>query len=148
MKIGPGVWLKVPLVHNVKSQSVRLRVATGSVQTITSRDGITITLRIVVGFTIQDIIKLYDSLDHPDLTIMNIAMGEISDVVAKGDKAELTPSSIQTKVEERLNATEYGLKFEYIRITNYAIVKTYRLIGDHNYIEGQLNMDQTPTPPR
>lgn len=139
--LAPGMWFKIPFVHNVRVQSVRLRVITCGLQTVTSKDGTTITVRLVIGFSIEDIAKLYNSLDSPDLTMANFAMGETADLIARRTTNECKPETIQDMVKSKLTEQSYGLKLEYVKVTNFAIVRTYRLMGDHHWNEGNLNME-------
>lgn len=145
VEMTPGVWLAVPFIHRIFVQSTRLRVTQAAMQTLTSKDGVTISLRISFGFEISNIVDLYNSLDHPDMTLSNIAMSEAADIVAGNNSKILTPGYIQKAIIDKLNGTKYGLKFEDVRVINYAIVRTYRLIGDGGtYVEGSFDMNRVP----
>lgn len=132
-----GVYLKVPILHTVYVQEKRLRVVTMPIQTLSTKDGFAVTISCSVGYSISDIIKLYNTLYQPDLTIMNICAGKISEFICSRKLEECLPDAIETYVSGTLVKTNYGLEFDNIKVINYASVKTYRLIQDHtNLWEG------------
>ena len=142
-KVEKGVYFKIPYFDSVYIQESRLRVIPLSVQTLTTKDLKTITLNGAVGYSIESIEELYKSLYHPESTIANIVMSEISDFIYGKNLNDITPKSIQKNVFEKLNSHQYGLKFEYFKITNFAVVRTYRLIQDHSWVDETLKMDET-----
>lgn len=129
----PGTHFRIPLLDSVYIQTTRLRVISMAPCTVTSRDNQTITFVACLGYSIIDIEKLYDTLYQPERTVSNIALSGISDYISTNDRADCTPRKIQEALEIKLGALSYGLKFDYIRITGYAIVKTFRLIQDQHW---------------
>lgn len=129
-KLNKGIYFRIPYFDSVYIQESRLRVASLPIQTLTSKDLKTITLNSSVGYSITSIETLYNTLYHPETTIQNMAMSEIADFIFKSNLNDINPHSIEVAVLEKLNATKYGLKFEYFRITNFAVVRTFRLIQD------------------
>ena len=71
-----------------------------------------------------------------------MAMSEVAEFVFENDIKDISPKIIEVKVLEKLNAGNYGLKFEYFRLTSFAIVSTYRLIQDQSWIAEGLNMSE------
>lgn len=140
----PGFWVTLPLIHRTYIQSIRLRVMDGSVQTLTTKDGLTVTMAMCVGYTISDVVKLYETLQEPGNTIANIAQGEAAQVISTRKGSELSPSGIERIVTDKLNESDFGIRFDYCKITTFAMVKTYRLIGDKHYISSDINMNPTP----
>lgn len=128
----PGIWVKLPVIHRVYIQSVRLRVIDTPIQTVTTKNGSSMTIRMSIGYEISDIVKLFNSIHQIVETVSNIAQGAASTVISESD---LEPQSIQIQnaVVESLKGLDYGLSFCYVRITTYAKVRTFRLIGDHNW---------------
>jgi len=53
-----------------------------------------------------------------------------------------TDDDIEKRALKALNEKDYGIKFEYFKITNFAIVRTYRLIQDSTYSWEGLKMDE------
>ncbi len=132
--LNEGVYLKLPLIHTVFTQEKRLRVLNLPIQTITSRDGLPLTISCSVGYCIEDIIKLYNTLYHPDMTIGNIVASNISTYVSNIQLKDCSPKGIEDSVNSSIGKTDYGLKFEYIKVINFASVKTFRLIQDQSYL--------------
>lgn len=83
-----------------------------------------------IGYEITDIVKLFNTIHQPVETISNIAEGAVSKSILIKD---YTPTEIESFVMEELRKNDYGLSFSYVRVTTYARVRTFRLIGDHNW---------------
>lgn len=136
-----GIYFRIPYFDSVYIQESRLRVTEMSIQTLTSKDLKTITLNSSFGYSIVNINTLYNTLYQPEKTLQNIAMSEIADYIWTHSLNEITPELIESSVMSKLSANDYGLKFEYFRITNFAVVRTYRLIQDQSWISEGLKMD-------
>jgi len=137
-----GIYFKLPYFDSVYVQENRLRVSEMPMQTLTSKDDKTITLNSSFGYSISDLEKLYQTLFQPETTLKNIAMSTIAEVIFNNDLQLISPSGIERKVLEKLRADDYGIKFEYFKITNFAIVKTFRLIQDQSWTEEKLNLEK------
>ncbi len=141
-KLKGGVYFRIPYLDNVFVQEMRLRVVDAPVQTCMTSDLKTITLKSAIGYTIKDVYKLYNTLYHPETSILNIAMAEIAQSVFIQECANITPQDIEKKVLEKLKEQDYGIDFDYFKITSYAAVRTYRLIQDTTYSWEGLKMDE------
>lgn len=136
-----GIYFRIPYFDSLYIQENRLRVASMPVQTLTSKDLQTITMNGAIGYTISDIKTLYHTLFHPETTIANLTMSEVAEFIFNNKLADITPSEIENAVLKKLNADNYGLDFEYFRITNFAVVRSYRLIQDQSWISEGLTMN-------
>jgi hypothetical protein len=67
-------------------------------------------------------------------------MSAIAEIAAAGNQQDATPAAIETKALEALKAGDWGLKFEHVKVTGYAIVRTYRLIQDGHWLPSGLDM--------
>lgn len=132
-----GVHLKIPFVDLVAKQSVRLRIISIPPQTISTRDGHSLTIGILIGYKIVDVLKLYDSLHHAQDTITSIAIGAVSDFVIARDKVECAPDQLTQYVRDNVDLEQYGLGDTTVNISTFAFVRTYRIISG----EGQLYFD-------
>lgn len=141
-KLTGGIYFRLPYFDSIFIQENRLRVASMPIQTLTSKDLKTITINGAVGYIITDIEKLYQTLFHPETTIANITMSEVADFIFKNKLDDINPNSIENAVLSKLNSDDYGLKFEYFRITNFAVVRTFRLIQDQSWISEGLSMNE------
>lgn len=142
LKLHGGIYLRIPYLDSIYIQETRLRVASLPIQTLTSKDLKTVTISGSIGYSITDLETLYNSLYHPETTISNMAMSEMSDFVFKNNMADINPAKIEEAVLAKLNAEDYGLKFEYFKVTSFAVVRTLRLIQDQSWLSEGLDMDQ------
>lgn len=140
-EVSGGIYFKLPYFDNVFVQESRLRVASLPIQTITTKDGQTITISASLGYSVKSIKKLYETLYHPETTIGNIAMSTLSDYVFNNNISDISPLKIESIIIEKLLKEDYGLIFEYFKITNFAVVKTFRLIQDQSWSYEGLKMD-------
>ena len=136
----PGLHFKIPYFDSVYVQEVRLRIVSMPTQTITTKDGLTITLSAAIGYSITDIQKLYLTLFHPETTIKNMAMSYISDYISNNNYKDINLADIETSTNEHLKKLDYGIDFSYLKLTNFAQVRTYRLIQDRNWFSEGLQM--------
>lgn len=133
-KLTKGIFFKLPYFDSVYVQEVRLRVREMPMQTLTSKDGKTLTINSSMGYSIHDIEKLYNTLYRPEMTLQSIAMSGIAEVVSETNIDDISPKLLEKKVIGKLKADDYGLTYEFFKVSNFAIVQTYRLIQDQSWI--------------
>lgn len=145
-KLDSGTHFKIPIFDRFYVQSVRLRITGLSKQTMTTLDGKTITMCGNVGYCIEDIVKLYNTIHHAEDTIHSMAKGAIAQYVSQHNIDECTPGIIEQKASDKLDLKKYGIDCGRIYIVEFAVVPTIRLIGDTmpytNMIGTALNTDQ------
>ena len=129
----PGVHLRIPYADSIYRQTMRLRFCMMGVQTLSTRDGKTITLSASVGYRIADVWKLYNTLHHAEETIRQLTMSEIARFVQAHLVIDCTPATIEKTVSDTLRLDQYGIAAEGIRLIDFAVVKTYRLINEQRY---------------
>lgn len=139
-KLEKGIYFRIPYFDSVYVQESRLRVVEMPIQTLTSKDLKTVTINSSFGYSITDVEKLYDTLYHPESTLQSIAMSEVASFIFGKNLEDVTPQSLEEYVLNKLNEEDYGISFEYFRITNFAVVRTYRLIQDQSWVGESLNM--------
>lgn len=123
-----GVHVRIPLVDVVYKQSVRRRYSRLSTQTLTTRDERTVYLCAVLGYAILDIGKLYDTLHHGEEAVQAETEAYLASYIHNHDLSECAPRDIERDVVARLDLSRYGLGDVEVRITNFAVVRTYRFI--------------------
>lgn len=132
----PGLRFRVPFLDRVFVQSIRLRTLTTDNQTITTKDGETITVSHAVQFAIRDVQKLYDNLSNPESVIRAEAKTTIAEIVATSLADTLTPAKLMEKANQKLDQYQaWGMADVSIQITGYARVRTFRLI-QHEHDNG------------
>ena len=129
-ELQPGLRLKVPLMHQVYRQSTRLLIVDAPNQTLTTTDGKVLYISVVVGFAIDDILKLYQTIVNPRETVVGLVMGAVASVVAATHSSLCTPALVEQKAAANLAEMGWGLAFAYTRVTDFAFVRTYRFITD------------------
>ena len=139
--LSAGIYLKIPFIDTVYVQTTRMRMIDTPMQTISTKDGNTLTIKCAIGYVISDIRVLYSSLYHPEMTLNSMAMGFVGEFVRGHYIADVNPQSIEQYVGEKIQAVNYGLANLSIKITTFAIVKTFRLIQDGSGFYDSLNME-------
>jgi hypothetical protein len=140
-KLDSGMHFRIPYFDSVFVQETRLRVVELPMQTITTSDGKTITLNSAAGYVIANVEKLYKTLYHPETTIRNIIMSAVGEFCYGKELAAIEKKLLEGYVIDKLNEHDYGVKFEYFKIMNFAVVRTYRLIQDTTWSWEGLNLD-------
>lgn len=142
-KLVGGIYFRIPYIDSVYVQECRLRIVNLGMQTLTTKDGKTVTINSVLGYSIEDIEKLYQTLFHPETTVASMAMAEISDYVYANDLSDISSNSIEKACVAKLSGSEFGLKFEHLKLTNFAAVRTFRLIQDQqSWISNDVEMNK------
>lgn len=126
--LAAGVHLRIPFVDRVYRQSTRRRMGIIRPQTLTTLDGKTIVLSGALGYAIEDLKKLYDSLDDAQDTNESEVASRLAEYVAVNKLPDCTPQQLENHVRDAMELTAYGLSGQQFFITSYAIVRTYRLI--------------------
>jgi len=140
-KLNKGIYFRIPYFDSVFIQETRLRVGEVPIQTLTSKDLQTLTISSSFGYSVEDIETLYNTLYHPEETLQNIAMSEVANFVFINNIKDITPDNIEKSVLDKFKEMGYGLNFEYFKIANFAVVKTFRLIQDQSYGYSRLDME-------
>ena len=140
-KLKGGMYFKIPYLDSVYVQEIRLRVLSMPIQTLTSKDGKSITMAASMGYIINNIEKVYQTLYHPELTLVNMAMAEITEYIANTDASLISFVDIQDRIKSKINEQDYGIDIQYYKMNNFAIVRTYRLIQDQSWVHEGLSMD-------
>lgn len=136
--LGPGIYLKLPVLDAVKVESVRRRTSMVPVQTLSTADGATVTVAAVVGYAIGDLGKLYGGLHHAEDTIVQMTQGAIAAEVFRQQRTEIAPGRLAEILDCHLVEAfaAYGLKDVTVRITDFAFVRAIRLISDQRWFHG------------
>jgi regulator of protease activity HflC (stomatin/prohibitin superfamily) len=139
-----GVHFRIPFLDNFYIQCIRLRVVALSMQTLTSKDIKTVTLNGVAGYEITNIETLYNTMLYPESTISNIIQGELAAYIYSHDIVNILPEEIEKSVMTKLgDLNKYGIKVSYFKLTNFAIVRTYRLIQDHSWFNEGIKLTES-----
>lgn len=140
--LNTGIHFKIPFFDSVYVQTTRLRVVNLPLQTLSTNDEKTITITLAMGYSIENIEVLFQTLYHPESTMANICTGEIAEYVSTHDLSECRPAILEACVLNKIKSLpDYGLKIEYFKVVGFANVKTYRLINDMYTSMNSIDMD-------
>lgn len=139
-KLTGGVYFRLPYFDAIYIQENRLRVCTMSMQTLTTKDGETITVEAAVGYSIRDLEMLYKTLSSPETTVENIIKSSIADYITSSFSDYIKPLDIEREAEVKIREKDYGLEFTYVKILSFARVKTFRLIQDSSWSYNELEL--------
>lgn len=126
--LGPGVYLRIPGVDQVYRQSVRRRFSNLPTQTISTKDGRALTISGAIGYHIQDIGRLYDTLHHAEDTLQSEVMAVVARQIRARDLSECDPGEVEAAATAELDFLRYGIAGVEFVITDFVAVRTYRLI--------------------
>jgi len=143
-----GLHFQFPFIDRVYIQNVRRRIAPIHIQTITTKDGKTVTLAGSLSYKITDIEELYRTLHQAESTIMQSVQGIVSEFVIRNDLVDCAPKQIAENVTDQLSLEKYGLGETEFFLTDFAVVRTYRILQDglSRYAGAELMTTQTTTP--
>lgn len=136
-----GWYFKIPFVDYVYPQTIRLRMMDVPMQTLSTLDGTTVSIKMAIGYSIGDIFKLYNSLSHPETTLQTSAMGAAAEYITQRAIIAMKPKELEEYVESHLRSKDWGLKDLSVKMTSQVSVKTYRLLQDQGWISEGLNLD-------
>lgn len=133
----PGIHLRLPIVDVVYMQPIRVRAQHVHSQTLTSSDGKAISVGSAIRYEITDLLTVYKTLHNAHDTIEQIVQSHIAGVVIHKKLEELSPQLVEELVSDAIDFSSYGLAVRGFNITDFAVVKTYRLIqGELGHFTG------------
>jgi hypothetical protein len=112
----------------VHRQSIRLRSSTLPAQTITTRDGKSLTLALTVLYRIADLRRLYNSCHHAEGTISAVVLGAAGEFVSSQTAVGCSPGAIAKEVARLAGLERFGLADVEVTLNTFAFVRTLRLI--------------------
>lgn len=128
-----GIYFKIPVLDTYYVQSTRFRLSGQDKQTVGSLDKVAVTFSISIGYSIEDILKLYQTLHHAEDTIKNIVRSATSHYIATHAIADITQEKMTKDLNTSLDFSSNGLGNLQVFIADLVTVKAYRLIGDYMY---------------
>ncbi len=139
--IGPGLYFKVPYLHSVYIQEDRIRVCPIPIQTVTTKDGKTLSIDSAISYRIDHIGKLYSTMFHPESNIVNICMREMAVAVTNNNLLSIEHYE-EIVLKQVIDKVDVGIVFESYYIKTFAEVRTYRLIQDYSWSSEGLDMNK------
>lgn len=133
--LSAGFHWRIPILDHVVKQSSRARVSMVPTQTLTTRDGRTLAVGIGIGYRVTDIVALYGGFEHAEDTIVQVAADIIAGFVTDAREELLNPLDLSETVAAELGhfLAQHGLTEVTVRVTDFAFVRSYRLLQDKRW---------------
>lgn len=125
-----GIWLKIPFFDSIIETAVITQTVNLPAQTLTTLDEKGIVLKALIRYRVNDVTKYLLSVMHANDVLVDTTMGMIRDIVEVTNWADLVDVNEQITAEVKEFVQKWGIEIEKITITDLAIVKTFRILGD------------------
>ncbi len=132
---GPGWYIYWPIVHEMSVISIMPQVKDLRGQSLFTKDMENVLISGAVTYRIIDASKAILSVQDYDKSLMNTALGTITEFVTSKTKKEcMDISALKDEILKGLReeASGWGLKIMKIAITDFGDTKNIRIIGDGN----------------
>lgn len=123
-----GCHLRIPFADRIFRQSVRRRFTGVPTQTVTTKDGKTVTVGGGLAYSIVDVLRLYSTLHDAEDVIQTEANAAVARFVSAHDLTDCLPPSIEAHVGAHMDLEQYGLEAGDFCVTDFAVARTYRVI--------------------
>lgn len=133
VQFGAGVHFKIPFFDKVYIQNTRDRFSCTTVQTVTTTDGKAITFCGNLRYRLGSILKLYTTLHQPEDTILQEVESSLAEFIISHELIECSALALCQHVRDTINLEAYGLEDVRFFLTDFMVVKTYRLITGEMY---------------
>ena len=122
------MYLRAPCLDRFYRQSTRRRISVLAPLNVTTSDGVALTIGLLLGFEIRDLLALYERLHDANDTIDAQVSSMVSSFVSSTAYADVSPATIEAHGKESLNLSLYGLDDVDLRVSHFVAVRTYRFI--------------------
>ncbi len=130
LKLDSGPHFRIPFLDRVYVQSVRLRIVSSGTRTLSTPDNKIVTVNLGIKFAIRDIKQLYSTIADPEKTLLNHVSSLAAEYVFKTNSKDLSPKDLQDYIDTHMVDDNWGLCDVSAHIIDFALTRTYRLIGN------------------
>ena len=138
--IEKGIHFKIPFLDRVFVQESRTRLIDLPMQTLSTKDNRTLTIKPVVTYHLVDIMLTFNTLAHPEMTLSGIVLGYLSDYVSSKTFDELNKMDAEKFAQDSTDAKNFGLSDIDVKITSWTEVPALRLLQDYSYLVEGMNL--------
>jgi len=135
----PGLHFKLPFLDSIIETAVITQSVNLPAQTLTTLDEQGIVLKAIIRYQITDVKKYLLNVMHANDVLIDTTQGMIRDIVEITNWADLVNVNETITNEVKEYVEKWGIDVEIITITDLAIVKTFRILGDNNVKPLPLN---------
>jgi len=126
-----GFYWRIPFLDEIRIVNTRLRMYPFPQTTITTRDGKTLTISGVIGFRVIDALRATLAFQQPEIVCSTYVQPLVTSYVRSRDFGEIKITEIETHCRESLAEFAHGVEFEFVRVCDFAAVKTFRLLQEN-----------------
>jgi hypothetical protein len=127
-ELGPGIHLRVPFFDQCYKQSVRRRSTVIPSMTLTTSDGVTLTIGGFLWYQIDSVYTLYNTLHDAQETIESEAASIISGFVVANTHEQCRGETVAAHVNNTMDFARYGISGAEFAVGTHAAHRTLRLI--------------------
>lgn len=138
--LSKGIHFRIPYFDSVYVQPIRLTFLHTSPQTLTTNDDKIVSISVIIGYSIIDIFKAYNSVGEVQSTITAMVTDAVSKYTVSHRWNEL--QSIEAFVFEEAGKKDIGLKIESVSLQNLSQVRAYRVIQDYSWMGDGHKLNQ------
>jgi regulator of protease activity HflC (stomatin/prohibitin superfamily) len=129
---GPGVHFRIPFLDSVYVHNTRRMICAPAAQTLSSQDGQIYVVGITVSYCIIDVLKLHTLVHDPEGVLTQTMSQAAAEFINSRDREKISPDGLREFVAARIAAASTtGLGDIDVCVSNFAAVRTYRLIQDN-----------------
>src|SRR5690348_2417141 len=89
--LSSGIYLNIPLFDAVYVHTIRSRVLQMPPQTISTKDNKSLIITCSASYLIDDVFKLHNGLNQPEMTITNAILSYVCEKVSHIESSSITP---------------------------------------------------------
>src|SRR5258706_12526810 len=134
-ELSPGIHFRIPFLDRIYLQRIRKRTVARTNQTVSTKDGLPITITVAIDFTVTDLRLLFDSLSSPEATLQYRVSSHIAEFVFQRTRAEIRPADLERHATMAIEDFGCGLGNIQVHITEFSFVRTLRLMSE-SYTSG------------
>ena len=129
----PGIHFKIPFFDSIIECPVITQSVNLPSQTLTTLDDESIVLKSIIRYKVSNIQTYLLSVMHANDVLIDTTQGIIRDVVERTTWNNLVDVNETITNEVKEYVVRWGIEVEAVTITDFGIVKSFRIFGD----EGQ-----------
>lgn len=131
--LNPGIYWRIPFFHSVYIQQIRTHYVNLALQSLTTKCGKQLTIGLIVGYSIADMQKMYNSIGEVEGYVTSVVSGRVSEYIEDNYIEDCTDDKIIPYLMEN-DSMSVGINIESISVFAKVVVRTYRLIQDGSWM--------------
>jgi regulator of protease activity HflC (stomatin/prohibitin superfamily) len=132
--IGPGLHFKIPFIQIIETTEVVTTTQNLPPQSLTTKDGKSVTVSGIIKFSIKDVVPLFTSVVDREDVLRDVALGAIHRAVRSREWGEIIKDQGTLEKEVRSSIADdvnkLGFKIERFTFSDLASVRTIRLMQE------------------